>query len=172
VLSYPVRDGVPATIVGEVPPGFRSSERSRDVGDASVFDAMSDAVLTWGLQRAARVRLTQASPRAEVGALVEGTVTKGLAGLVRAQIRCEVVGVVDEPHRRGFAYGTVEGHVLAGEEAFLVELVDGRTIVTVRQFSRPARWLARLPGARVVQRRINARYLDGAELMARELRAS
>ena len=38
----------------------------------------------------------------------------------------EVVAVVDEPDRQGFAYGTLTGHPLRGEEAFIVErLPDG-----------------------------------------------
>ena len=33
---------------------------------------------------------------------------------------CRVVYVVDEPDRRGFAYGTLPGHPESGEELFLV----------------------------------------------------
>ena len=39
-------------------------------------------------------------------------------GPVRAP--CRVVYVVDEPDRRGFAYGTLPGHAESGEELFLV----------------------------------------------------
>ena len=36
------------------------------------------------------------------------------------QAPCRVVYVVDEPDRRGFAYGTLPGHAESGEELFLV----------------------------------------------------
>ena len=39
-------------------------------------------------------------------------------GPVRAP--CRVVYVVDEPDRRGFAYGTLPGHAESGEERFVV----------------------------------------------------
>ena len=39
------------------------------------------------------------------------------------RIPARVVYVVDEPARRGFAYGTLHGHPESGEEAFLVELL-------------------------------------------------
>ena len=35
---------------------------------------------------------------------------------------CRVVYVIDEPSRRGFAYGTLPGHPESGEEAFIVEI--------------------------------------------------
>jgi uncharacterized protein (UPF0548 family) len=59
---------------------------------------------------------------------------------------CRVVYVVDEPARFGFAYGTLRGHLLHGEERFLVEhnLADDTVCFDILAFSRPARLLARL----------------------------
>jgi uncharacterized protein (UPF0548 family) len=52
-----------------------------------------------------------------------------------------VVYVVDEPTRRGFAYGTLPGHPEDGEEAFIVERGDdGSVWLVLRAFSRPATW--------------------------------
>jgi uncharacterized protein (UPF0548 family) len=52
-----------------------------------------------------------------------------------------VVYVVDEPTRRGFAYGTLPGHPEDGEEAFIVEQSpDGAVWLVLRAFSRPATW--------------------------------
>ena len=60
---------------------------------------------------------------------------------VSAPVR--VVYVVDEPRRRGFAYGTLPGHPESGEEAFVVELQeDDEVTFTVTAFSRPASTLA------------------------------
>ena len=80
--------------------------------------------------------------------------------------RCEVTEVIDEQDRAGFRYRTVPGHPLEGEELFLVERIGGRTVFTVSETSRPATLVAKLPGARAVQARINERYLDAAEAFA------
>ncbi|WP_246865499.1 DUF1990 domain-containing protein [Cryobacterium sp. BB307] len=73
-----------------------------------------------------------------------------------------VIYVVDEPNRKGFAYGTLPGHPLAGEEAFIVERTpDGSVWLTVRTFSRPAnvRWRLLTPLLRMQQKRMVGRYL-------------
>jgi uncharacterized protein (UPF0548 family) len=56
--------------------------------------------------------------------------------------------VVDEtqPRRFGFALGTLPGHILVGEECFLIELDErsGRVRYEVRAVSRPNGPVARL----------------------------
>ncbi len=69
---------------------------------------------------------------------------------------------IQEPDRVGFAYGTLVGHPERGEELFLVERqADDSVTLTIRAFSRPARWYTRLAGPlyRLVQRLIIERYL-------------
>lgn len=77
-------------------------------------------------------------------------------------IPARVVYVVDEPGRRGFAYGTLPGHPERGEEAFIVErMPDGSVWLVIRAFSRPAGpliWLG-YPVARLLQSFYTARYL-------------
>jgi hypothetical protein len=52
---------------------------------------------------------------------------------------CRVVHVVDEPRRRGFAYGTLPGHPEQGEESFTVtHEADDSVVFRVAAFSRPA----------------------------------
>jgi uncharacterized protein (UPF0548 family) len=73
-----------------------------------------------------------------------------------------VVYVVDEPHRRGFAYGTLPGHPEDGEEAFVVERTDdGAVWMVIRAFSRPSRWYWRAvaPALRLTQEFYTRRYL-------------
>ncbi len=73
-----------------------------------------------------------------------------------------VVYVIDEPNRIGFAYGSLHGHPISGEEAFLIEQhPDGSVVLRVRRFSRPASRLGRLaaPVVRWQQRRMTTRYL-------------
>jgi uncharacterized protein (UPF0548 family) len=75
---------------------------------------------------------------------------------------CRVVTVVDEPHRQGFAYGSLPGHPERGEESLVLSLLDDQTVeLTLVAFSRPALWWSRAaaPVTRWVQRRVTARYV-------------
>jgi len=86
---------------------------------------------------------------------------------VQAPVR--VVYVVDEPRRKGFAYGTLAGHPESGEESWVVDQTDdGSVWLTIRVFSRPASWKWRLvaPFLRRQQALYTKRYLralSGAE---------
>jgi uncharacterized protein (UPF0548 family) len=78
---------------------------------------------------------------------------------VNAPVR--VVYVIDEPTRKGFAYGTLTGHPVSGEESWIVEREpDGSVWMTIRAFSRPSRWYwwAVYPALRVMQRLSTRRY--------------
>lgn len=82
--------------------------------------------------------------------------------LIRVPAPARVVYVIDEPKRRGFAYGTVDGHPEDGEEAFLVEQRDdGSVWLEIRAFSRPAGWFWWMvyPVLRVTQAYYTRRYL-------------
>jgi uncharacterized protein (UPF0548 family) len=86
-------------------------------------------------------------------------------------IPCRVVYRIDEPNRRGFAYGTLPGHPERGEEAFVVTVTEaGEVRFRVRAFSRPASLLARAGGpvGRRVQRYMTDRYVDALRRLARE----
>jgi uncharacterized protein (UPF0548 family) len=80
-----------------------------------------------------------------------------LPGPVQITAPRQVVYVVQEPARRGFAYGTLPGHLESGEEAFVIERHDDDTVTfTITAFSRPATLLARAagPAGRIIQHRI------------------
>jgi uncharacterized protein (UPF0548 family) len=159
-LSYPgvggTRDGAP------VPRGYRQLRERRQIGVADVLDRAGDVVLAFGMQRGAGVRVTSREPLARTGLDVHLEIS---LGPLRVHAPTQVVYVVSEPDRRGFAYGTLAGHPESGEELFLVERVGGATFAEVRAFSRPGRWFTRLGGpvVRVVQRRFARRYLDALE---------
>ena len=73
-----------------------------------------------------------------------------------------VIYVVDEPRRRGFAYGTLRGHPEDGEESWLIEHRDDDSVwITIRAFSRPANrwWWCVYPALRVMQEFYTRRYL-------------
>jgi uncharacterized protein (UPF0548 family) len=78
-----------------------------------------------------------------------------------ARIPARVVYVVDEPDRKGFAYGTLPGHPERGEEAFIVERRSDESVwLVIRAFSRPANviyWVG-YPALRMVQAVFTARY--------------
>lgn len=79
---------------------------------------------------------------------------------VEAPVR--VVYTVDEPNRKGFAYGTLPGHPECGEESFIVthEADDG-VYLTIRWFTKPEHWLrkAAKPLAGGAQRKRIEKYL-------------
>ena len=67
---------------------------------------------------------------------------------------CRIVYVINEPRKYGFAYGTLPDHVEAGEERFVVEWLEDRTVwYDVFAFSRPRHVLARIanPAVRGLQ---------------------
>jgi uncharacterized protein (UPF0548 family) len=73
-----------------------------------------------------------------------------------------VVYVIDEPKRKGFAYGTLPGHPEDGEAAFVVEQRDDESVwLTIRSFSRPANWFWWMgyPVMRMLQSFYTNRYL-------------
>lgn len=80
---------------------------------------------------------------------------------IRVHAPCRVIYVIDEPNRKGFAYGTLPGHPESGEEAFIVDRTDdGSVWLTIRAFSRPSawQWWAVYPVLRFMQSLITRRY--------------
>ncbi|MFY1691020.1 DUF1990 family protein [Plantactinospora sp. WMMB782] len=134
---------VGATRTGRLPSGYRHL-RYRAVLPAGGFEVAGEAVLRWRMHRAMGVRIDASAPRAEPGVRV----TAGLGlGRFRLAAPCEVVWTVRDDRRAGFGYGTLPGHPVRGEEAFLVERTDdGRVWFTLTAFSRPASVLARTAG--------------------------
>lgn len=62
-------------------------------------------------------------------------------GPFRFRAPCRVVYVIDEPKRKGFAYGTLAGHPERGEESFVVEQTDdGSVWLILRSFWGPSTW--------------------------------
>ena len=152
-LTYPE---VGAT-AGQLPAGYdHLSFTSRIGAGQQRFDQAADAVLHWGMQRGAGLRVQASSDVVTVGAIV-------VVGLGFLRAPCRVVYVIDEPHLRGFGYGTLPGHPESGEERFAVrhDPASGAVFSEVVSFSRPATWWGRAgkPALRVAQRLIGRRYL-------------
>ena len=163
-LTYPE---VGATREGARPAGYHHFERVVEIGrgDAALAAAI-DGLLTFGMHRLAGLRPHTTTPRAAVG--TEVTCRFGL-GPVGLRVPTRIVWVVDEPDRAGFGYGTLAGHPERGEEAFLVERGDGGAVrFTVRSFSRPATWFAKLGGplTQLLTNHVNRRYVAAMRRLA------
>ncbi|WP_030383234.1 MULTISPECIES: DUF1990 domain-containing protein [unclassified Streptomyces] len=127
------------------PPGYhRLHVRSRVGEGEGVFRRATEALFGWEMHRAVGVGISDGTPAAAPGV----DVTVVLGGLIKAP--CRVVWTLDEPRRRGWAYGTLQGHPEQGEESFVLDRTgDGTVWLTVTAFSRPAKWYARAGGPAV-----------------------
>jgi uncharacterized protein (UPF0548 family) len=142
---------------GPLPAGYHHVLKSAVIGSGrSRFEDAADKGMRWGMLRGAGLRVEATTEVAAVGSEVIVRL-----GPVRAP--CRVVYVVDEPDRRGFAYGTLPGHAESGEERFVVRYTPATDEVhaDVTAFSRHATWWSRLgsPVTSVAQRVITERYL-------------
>lgn len=145
---------------GELPAGYHHLRRQAVVGAGTErFEQAARTLMGWGMQRGAGLRVRPSAATAAVGVVADQRLGVGRLAIA-APVR--VVYVVDEPRRRGYAYGTLPGHAERGEEAFVVELdATDRVLLTVTAFSAPGSLLTRLGGpvARLGQVRMASRYL-------------
>lgn len=141
-----------------MPSQYRQFTRSR-VLPRVTLDQAAQALMTWQVHTAAGVSVAASSPTVRPDVVV--CLRLGL-GRCSVPAPCRVVYVIDEPDRRGFAYGTLRGHPESGEELFLVHAdASGTVRITISAFSRHASVLSRLagPAARLVQHTVTTRYL-------------
>lgn len=155
-LSY---SEVGATASGELPAGYGHLRVEKQIGTGRErFERAAWAVMRWGMQRGAGLRVQASSDVAAVD-----TVVLIRMGFLPAP--CRVVYVIDEPDIRGFGYGTLPGHPESGEERFAVRIDADTSAVfaEVSAFSRPATWWSKAghPVVSVAQRVIAKRYLRG-----------
>ena len=142
---------------GPPPPGYRHLGFVAQVGAGHQrYEEAADAVMHWGMQRGAGLRVEASSDTVEVGAVV-------MVKMAFLKAPCRVVYVIDEPDIRGFAYGTLPGHPECGEERFVVrrDPTTSAVFAEVSSFSRPATWWSKAAGpvVSVAQRVIAKRYL-------------
>jgi uncharacterized protein (UPF0548 family) len=144
-LSYPE---VGATREGTLPAGYRHLHYRAHLGaGTAVMTSAAQALLSWRMHEAMGVRVEASAPRAAAGVTV---LTRPGLGPLRVAAPCRVTWAEETPRRAGFSYGTMPGHPLCGEEAFVVTLdPDNRVWFDVRSFSRPAHWYVRLAGPAV-----------------------
>lgn len=149
-LTYPF---VGATAGGVRTPGYaRYRGRARLGRGAADFERAARELMRWELK-------TRVGFRVEAPTMAVGADLTILAGPFREPAR--IVAVVDEPRRRGYAYGTRRGHPVSGEERFTVEWrADDSVWLDIRSFSRPAgRWWLVAPALLLAQAAVRRRYL-------------
>ena len=138
---------------------LRRFEKTVALGDGdALWERAAADVLLWRVKTRSGFEVHPDGARAVVGA--RPTIIAGWGG-VRIQEPVEVVAVVDAPTRVGFAYRTLPGHPVQGEEAFIVRRVDARVEFTIRSLTRPAPsgpWRTLFPLLRVAQIVARRRY--------------
>lgn len=165
-------------LMSHPPAGYRPFERRVLIGhgDARWRYAWTSA-LTWGIQRNAGFTITLSEkPSASAGGTSSESAGPGVfiatgdtallgapIGPFRVRAPARVVYVIDEPNRKGFAYGTMAGHPEEGEESFVVDQTeDGSVWLQIRAFSKPSNVLFRLgyPVLRLSQAFYTRRYFE------------
>ncbi|GAA1753818.1 DUF1990 domain-containing protein [Kocuria aegyptia] len=136
-------------------------------------------ILSWGLQRRAGYsvvplghphnadgesaphgRSAAALPPVAPGAAVQ---LRRRLGPLPISMPTRVVYVLDEPHRKGFAFGTLAGHPVSGEVAFIVERSpDDSVWFTLRSLSGPGKglWWITYPIVVLLRGRFRNSYLQ------------
>jgi len=141
-------------------PAFRRSEVSAVVGRGEdAWRRAAGDVLRWRVKTRSGFLVDSDAP-----------VREGRRERIRVRVLgvtvvepVEVVAVVEEDDRVGFAYRTLPGHPVDGEEAFVVHRdTSGDIVLTVRSLTRPAPqqpWRILHPLLRVAQVVARRRYL-------------
>jgi len=131
---------------GPLPANYHRLRRRMRIGRGeAAFHAAADAVLEWRMHKALHLHPQADHIRAEPEANVWLHV--GTRHVVLIRVHCRIVWVLDEPRRQGFAYGSMPRQPERGEESFLIEWHDdGSVWLSIRAFSRPARWYTKLIG--------------------------
>ena len=128
---------------GPLPVGYRHGHHSLLLGRGdAVFERGARGLRSWAAHRGAEVDVFPPGAPVEPGAAVLLIVR--IAGLYLT-FACQIVYVVAEADRSGFAYGTLPRHLLRGEEAFVVERDEaGDVRFTITAFVRARDGLPRL----------------------------
>ncbi len=105
--------------------------RHRTVGRGPVaFEAARHSLRTWVPQLGIGATVEPEGEAVVAGATIVIVLRRGPLHVVAPD---RIIGVVDEPRRFGFAYGSLPGHPERGEESFLVEHLDDDTVrATIR----------------------------------------
>ncbi len=150
----------------EPSPGFRRWEKSAVLGAGdSLWEWVAAEVMRWGVKTRSGFSISPA------GLVSVGSQPVILAHPFGLSIRepVEVVDVVQMPDRVGFAYRTLPGHPVSGEEAFIVHRSGDDVILTIRSLTQPGlqvRWRLVYPVLLLAQAVARRRYLRALRVRA------
>ena len=151
-----------ASFDADLPAGYHQVRAGTELGRGDdVWARACAGIRAWAAHRGAGITIAPADAPIEEGTTV-AVITS--AGPLRVLAACRIVRVVDDPHRFGFAYGTLPSHPEEGEEHFVVtRAADGAVRFDVVAFSRPHDRLTKLGGPipRRMQARATQHYLQG-----------
>ena len=152
----------PATSSWVPPDGFRTYEKTVMLGHGNdTWAHMHDEILQWAVKTRSGFRVENAHG-SSVG-VAAGEDVWLIASFGPAEIRepIRIIEVVDTPNRCGYSYGTLEGHPVSGEEAFVVHRLHDDVFFTVRSLTRPGvgKWRLLFPAVLIAQRLYRRRYL-------------
>lgn len=141
------------------PAGYRAYARTVVIGHGDAHWAWASAeVLVWGIKTRSGFRVEPGGPVA-----VDGEHRlRAMVGPVVVTEPVRVVDVVTTTDRCGFAYGTLPGHPVIGEEAFVVHRgPDGTVHLTLRSLTHAGRgrWWILFPALLIAQRIYRRRYV-------------
>jgi uncharacterized protein (UPF0548 family) len=162
--NYGVVGGTaPAAEPWSPPDGWRAYEHTVRLGSGTeLWNAASTAVLSWGIKTRSGFTV---DPLLEAGRTAHQGERYWLVariGPFRVREPVEIVATLATHDRAALAYGTLEGHPVSGEEAFIVHRDDdGNVSLTLRSLTRAGRgpWHGLFPLILVAQRVYRRRYL-------------
>ncbi|MFI8633981.1 DUF1990 family protein [Microbacterium sp. NPDC077663] len=144
--------------------GYRRWETTVVLGTrAALWERAATEVLRWGVKTRSGFSV---DPASKVTAGHRPVITAHPFGVsIREPV--EVVDVVETPVRVGFAYRTLPGHPVSGEEAFSVHQHGDMVLLTIRSLTRPAQgagWRLLYPALLIAQMVARRRYLRALRL--------
>lgn len=148
-----------------VPAGYRWYEKRVNIGDGVArWEFASAALLEWAVKTRSGFSVVADRPSERDPQVILDQRYWLIAHLGPIHIKepIQVVAVIDEPDRKGFAYGTLSGHPVSGEEAFIVDQhPDGTVWLTIRSTTQTATgiWRVAAPAVALAQRCYRRRYL-------------
>lgn len=137
----------------------RQSEVSAIIGSGdALWERAARDILCWKVKTSSGFRVSS-SATVQAGDRIE--VYAGVLG-IRFVEPVEVLEVIKTPERVGFSYGTLPGHPVTGEEAFIIERFGEQVKLTIRSLTSPAPqqpWRLLFPLLLVFQKVVRRRYL-------------
>ena len=128
------------------------------------FAIYRNAMLAYDIFPATRMekKINSADGRIQLDAVI---VQRAFVGPFALEMAVRVTEIIDEPHRFGFVYETLEGHAERGRERFLMREDPGGFTMVIEAWSTPGWLVARsvAPFSRFVQKRATREALEHME---------